>query len=108
MTERRTITSDEIGDNTVNIEVKWPGPVLAELLQEAISLKNGNKELALFYVPPKGREGEERYTGWVVEIGNPVSAVMLGESSGEFGSEYHPTPEAAVQDLIDKLSGVNQ
>lgn len=38
---------------------------------------------------------------WEVGLGNPVSCVMLGESSPIFQSGDHATPEAAVDELLE-------
>jgi hypothetical protein len=63
---------------------------LAQLIQECVDAKQGNREFALF------RLSDDE---WSAEIGNPVSAVMLGESSGEFYGEGL-TPEEAVAALL--------
>jgi len=68
---------------------------LRELIQQCIDAKQGSKEFALFYV-----EGIMR--PWWAEIGNPGSAVLLGESSGEFRGEGD-TPEAAVSALLQNI-----
>jgi hypothetical protein len=68
---------------------------LSKLIDYALLLKTGNREFALFY-----NDGD--YPTWVAEAGNPCTAVMLGEASGEckgIGS----TPEQAVLALIDNI-----
>ena len=71
---------------------------LKALIDQAISMKEGNKEFALFYHPTGNAQ-----TDWSADLGNPCSSVNLGESTGEFQSDCCSTPEAAVQDLIEQL-----
>jgi hypothetical protein len=71
---------------------------LKTLIAQAISMKEGNKELALFYHPTGNAQ-----TDWSADLGNPSRHVNLGESVGEFRSDCCSTPEAAVQDLIEQL-----
>jgi hypothetical protein len=83
----------------------YPQADVAGLLVHAISLKEGNKELALFYM-----EGESQ--PWRVEIGNPrtcvmlgevpSTCVMLGEVSGEVTARGTSATEA-LQNLITLL-----
>lgn len=64
---------------------------LSELIAACIAAKEGNKEFALFYIDD-----------WIAEIGNPVEAVMLGESAGEFFGRGS-TPEEAVAALLEAI-----
>ena len=68
--------------------------MLRHLINLAISLKDGNKEFALFHY----ENGD-----WKAEIGNTSQHVNLGENSGEFSTELFKTPERAVENLIDQL-----
>lgn len=74
---------------------------LQSLIETAITMKEGNKEFMLNYDPAFI---ELSGGAWSAEIGNPVSCVRLGESSGQFGSQWQPTPEAAVLELVALLA----
>jgi hypothetical protein len=64
---------------------------LRALIDAAIDKKQGDKQFLLSY--------DEM---WWAEIGNPVSAVRLGESGGEYVGRG-ATPEEAVKELLEKL-----
>ena len=66
---------------------------LEDKIAKCIEKKQGNKEFALFYLDP----------GWRAEIGNPVTCVMLGESSGEITSDDMPSPLEAVEQLFERI-----
>lgn len=66
---------------------------LDQLIQACIAKKVGNKEFALFFIPPD----------WSADIGNPTSVVMLGEARGEICSDEHPTAIAAVAQLLERI-----
>lgn len=70
---------------------------LHSLILTAVVLKEGNKEFLLSYDPSFDQP-------WMAEIGNPVSCVRLGESVGQIGSEWHPTAEEAVVELIARIT----
>lgn len=72
---------------------------LAEMITECILAKNrldasqtDNAEFALFFI----------HGSWQAHIGNPVQAVMLGETEGEFNT-VGDTPEEAVEQLLAEL-----
>lgn len=67
---------------------------LTELLNKAIALKVGNKEMLL------GHQMGQK--AWLAEIGNPVNCVSLGEVNGEYVAEGD-TPEEAVENLLKLL-----
>lgn len=69
--------------------------MLDELIKQAIALKTGNKEFALFF------DGEGV---WDAEIGNPSSVVGLGEATAEHSCEGK-TAEESVRNLIAELGG---
>ena len=68
---------------------------LESLISEAVSLKMGNREFALFF------DGEE---SWQAHIGNPTNCVGLGEVSGDIVGEGN-SAMLAVGDLIEKIKG---
>jgi hypothetical protein len=72
---------------------------LDELIAEAIRLKQGNKEFALFYCD---YDEHSAYSQWQAHIGNPTTCVGLGEVSGEFVGEGE-TPEDAMAKLNIQL-----
>jgi len=66
---------------------------LSEMIAKAIEAKPGNKEFILLF------DGYD----WTAEIGNPHTAVRLGETEGEVSGGMFSTPELAVLDLLEKL-----
>lgn len=66
---------------------------LTDLIQKAVSLKQGDTDFALFF---------HHGGGWTAMIGNTCKYVLIGESDPEF-SAHGDTAEQAVQDLITKL-----
>jgi hypothetical protein len=68
---------------------------LASLMTACIDQKTGNKEFGLFYMPDYG---------WHVRIGSDSRWVVLGEVEGEIRTDDHPTAEAAVAELLAKIS----
>lgn len=66
---------------------------LEKLIQQAIALKTGNREFALF--------GDADGI-WEADIGNECPSVMLGEIRGEVTGRG-ATPKRAVSDLIRQL-----
>lgn len=67
--------------------------MLNDLIKQALDLKEGDKEFALFH-----NDGE-----WMAMLGNPTSCVALGETEGEFNSAWHPTAEQAVSEIISAV-----
>lgn len=63
---------------------------LSEMIDRAISLKDGNKEFILLF------DGER----WFAEIGNPSPFVVLGEISGEIRGEADSYQKAMEQLLL--------
>lgn len=74
---------------------------LADIIRQAIELKQGNKEFALFY-EPSFESVTVNAKPWIAEIGNPSVFVRLGESTGEYCGEGD-SPEDAIRDLIENL-----
>lgn len=68
---------------------------LGELIDQAIVLKEGNKEFALHFVP--GLEEP-----WAALIGATSDSVLLGECRGDFETAGR-TPEQALQRLIEEI-----
>lgn len=70
---------------------------LKSLVQQAIHLKEGNKDFALAYVQYDGSPGE-----WEAHIGSRNRHVAILETGGQVEASA-TTPEKAVLSLIDKL-----
>ncbi len=70
---------------------------LEESIAHLIAIKQGNKQLAIFYYDFNDGSPE-----WFAEIGNPWGLVSLGEASGEFSASGE-TALIAVNNLIDLL-----
>lgn len=81
------------------------GTDLEKLIREALSLKRGDREFALFFSPEHQANwitGEIAPDSWLAEIGNENHFCGLGEVRGEYCGEG-PSPEEAVMALIKNM-----
>lgn len=94
---RLSVTEPNVPSGSIrHLTALYAAAPLADMIDRAIELKQGNKEFMLSYDPCHN---------WRAEIGNPSKWVRIGEVDGDIDGEG-ASPEEAMAALIVKLEAL--